>query len=53
MDILETIRNSSASSTSAVTDTYQSSYQSSSIRGSKNDYSADLDIPPFLRRNKD
>lgn len=53
MDILETIRNSSASSTSAVTDTYQSSYQSSSIRSSKNDYSADLDIPPFLRRNKD
>ena len=53
MDILETIRTSSASSTSAVADTYQSSYQSSSIRSSKNDYSADLDIPPFLRRNKD
>lgn len=53
MDILESIRSGNASSSNPISDTYQSSYQPSSIRTSKNDYGADLDIPPFLRRNKD
>ena len=53
MDILESIRSGNMASANTTSDTYQSSYQSSSMRTTKNDYGADLDIPPFLRRNKD